>query len=139
MIAEIILFFFAARLMRTLGPIRLLAIAAFGGIVRWTVLGATTSLPALFAVQTLHALTFAAAHLAAMQFLTRAIPAEYSATAQSLYAGLGTGLAIGLTMIAGGWLYGLVGGQAFYAMTAMAVAGLAIMPVLALVWRPAER
>lgn len=138
-VAEIVLFFFAARMVATVGPIRLMAVAAIGGIVRWTVLGATTSLGALFAVQTLHALTFAAAHLAAMHFLTRAVPAEHSATAQSLYAGLGTGLTIGLTMIAGGWLYGLVGGQAFYAMTAMVAAGLAMTPFLARAWPSARR
>ena len=137
-VAEIVLFYFSARIVALFGPVRLMAIAAVGGVLRWTVLGATTSLPALFAVQTLHALTFAAAHLAAMHFLTRAVPSEYSATAQGLYAGIGTGMAIGLTMILGGWIYGIAGGQAFYAMTAMVILGLALTPSLGRAWKRAQ-
>ncbi|NQU70565.1 MAG: MFS transporter, partial [Rhodospirillales bacterium] len=86
-IAEIALFAFSGAVARRLGPMRLLALGVAAGLIRWGVLGLTTELWALVAVQGLHALTFAATHLAAMHFLLRAVPASYSSTAQSLYSG----------------------------------------------------
>ena len=133
-IAEIILFAFSGAVVRRLGPVRLFALAAAAGMVRWTVLAATTDLAALIAVQALHAFTFGAAHLATMHFLFRAIPAEYSATAQSLYAGLGVGVVMGFAMIGAGALYSVAGDAAFQAMSAMALAGGIGVVVLARLW-----
>ncbi len=77
-IAEIVLFAVSGRAVRRLGPVRLLALAAAAGVVRWSVLGATTGLAALVAVNFLHAATFGAAHLAAMHFIARAVPGAIS-------------------------------------------------------------
>lgn len=134
-VAEVVLFFFAVPLVRRLGPVRLLALAAAGGVIRWIVLGTTTSLIALFAVQILHALTFAAAHMAAMHFLVRAVAVEFSATAQSVYSGLAMGAVMGLTMMVSGWMFENFGGAAFYAMAAMSGASLAVTLLLARTWR----
>ena len=133
-VAEVALFAFSGAVVARLGPLRLLGIAAVAGILRWSVLGLSTDLAVLAAVQLLHAATFAAAHLAAMHFLQRAIPAAWSATAQSLYAGFAMGVAMGLAMIAAGQLYAAFGGAAFHAMAAMAAAGGGLTLVLARMW-----
>lgn len=125
-LAEVVLFFYAAPLIGRFRAESLLVIAAAGGVVRWLVTGSTTALPVLFIVQTLHALSFAAAHLGAMHFLARAVPADKSATAQSLYSSIAMGGMMGLTMIVAGRLYAAVGGGAFYAMAAMCAASLLI-------------
>lgn len=129
-LAEIALFYFSGPLVGRLRPETLLAVAACGGVVRWLATGSTTALPVLFTVQTLHALSFAAAHLAVMHFLAHEIPLEKSATAQSLYSSLAMGGAMGLTMILVGRLYAVSGGAAFYAMAAMCGAGLVVVLLL---------
>ena len=58
-------------------------------------LGYSTDLVALFAVQILHGLTFGAAHLGAMAFVAQAAPKGYTATMQSLYNAVGVAGAAG--------------------------------------------
>lgn len=122
-IAEILLFTVSGWIVAKLGPMRLLAIAVAGGLIRWTVVALTAALPALIAVQWLHAATFAAAHLAAMHFILRAVPPEVAATAQSLYGGLGVGVMMGLTTVIAGTLYDTQGGLVFIGMAAMSALG----------------
>ena len=52
------------------------------------------------------------------------IPANYAATAQSIYSSTAVGGAMALSTMAAGVLYENFGGQAFYAMAAMCVAGM---------------
>lgn len=137
-IAEVALFAFSGAVARRLGPMRLLALGVIAGLVRWCVLGLTTELWALVAVQGLHALTFAATHLAAMHFLLRAVPASYSSTAQGLYSGLGMGVLMGLAMIVAGILYGNFGGAAFLSMAVLSLAGGIAAIALARMWRGGE-
>lgn len=122
-IAEIILFAFSGAVVARLSPIKLMWIAAAAGIVRWAILANSTDLGVLFATQWLHGLTFGAAHLAAMHHMLRTIPEHMSASAQSLYSGLATGLVMGLAMLVTGSLYAQFGGGAFYAMIALSAAG----------------
>ncbi len=131
-IAEVLLFAVSGRLVARAGPPALLMIAGLGGVVRWSVLGATTALPALAAVQVLHALTFGAAHLGAMHFIARAAPPSLSATAQSVYAAVSGGIAMGLAMLAAGALYADYAGGAFLAMAVLSAGGAAVAGVL---WR----
>ena len=122
-IAEIILFAFSGAVVARVSPIRLMCIAAAAGIIRWAILANTTDIGMLFATQWLHGLTFGAAHLAAMHHLLRTVPEHMSASAQSLYSGLATGLVMGLAMLITGALYTRFGGGAFYAMIAISAAG----------------
>ncbi len=122
-VAEILFFFVSPALVRRIGPLNLLLLAALGGMVRWLGTAATLAPAALFALQSLHAFTFAAAHLGAMHFIARAVPAGRTASAQSLYSALTGGLIQGLTLILSGPLYAAVGGHAFLAMAAMSAAG----------------
>ena len=122
-IAEVILFAFSARLTGRLGPFGLMAAAAAAGVLRWSVLGGSTSLAALVPAQLLHAATFGAAHLGAMHFLARNAPPGLAASAQALYSAVAGGLAIGLAMLASGWLYAHLGGGAFFVMAGLSGLG----------------
>ena len=122
-VAEILLFYWGAPLLRRLGPTGLLALGGAAGLVRWTATGFATSLPALAALQLLHAFTFGAAHLGAMHHLARRLPPAQAATAQAVYATVVGGLGQGLLMLLAGSLYGAAGGRAYLAMAAVAALG----------------
>lgn len=122
-IAEILLFAFSGKVMRHIGPIGMLAIAAAAGLVRWCTLSMTVSLPALFAVQGLHAFTFGAVHLAAMHYIATNVPTTFSATAQSLYSSTAQGCLMAASMVLSGWLYTEFSGKAFSAMAIFSIMG----------------
>ncbi len=129
---EVLLFAFSGAVMARASPAALLGLAALAGMLRWTVLAASTELAPLIAVQALHALTFGAAHLGAMHFIARAAPPGLAATAQSLYSAVSGGIAMGLAMLLAGALYAAAAGQAFLAMAVLSAIGFGLALVL---WR----
>ncbi len=122
-IAEIILFAFSGLVVRRFGPARLLMIAGVAAMVRWVVIGTTTALPALIAVQFLHAFTFGASHLAAVYFIARRVPKALSATAMALYSSIVMGIGMGGSLWAAGRLYADFGGRAYLAMAVLGFLG----------------
>ncbi len=122
--AEVALFLFGRRVVERLGARGLAMAAAACGVLRWAVTAASTDLALLFAMQTLHAATFGAMHLAAIRALA-ALPAGLGARAQTLHSALGVGLASGALMLLAGPLYAALGGGAFLAMAGLCVAGFA--------------
>ena len=128
-VAEIVLFAYAAQLARHIGPVQLILIGGVTAVLRWTLTGFDPPLPLLFALQTLHAMTFAATYLGAMHFMTRAFPPNLSATAQGLYASFSAGVGMGSAYLAAGPLYRAFGGGAYFGMAmlgAVAVVGMAL-------------
>jgi MFS transporter, PPP family, 3-phenylpropionic acid transporter len=122
-IAEVILFYWSAGLVRRIRPSHLMAVGGLAGILRWGVLGSATSLPAFIAVQCLHALTFAAAHLGAMHYMVRNMPPDRAATVMAIYSAVVGGIGFGLVSLFSGALYQEIGGQAYFVMAAMAGGG----------------
>jgi PPP family 3-phenylpropionic acid transporter len=129
--AEILLLFFAGRLLRRLPPLPLAGTAALAATVRWLGTAATTDPWLLLGLQTLHALSFAATLLAVVSLIQRLVPAEAAATAQALQAALGPGLFLLLLTLASGPLYATVGSGVFLAMAAASAAGAAVVARLA--------
>jgi len=123
-VAEIVLLWCGARLVARLGPLGLMALGGLSGILRWSLTGAATTLPAAAALQVLHAGTFGASHLGAMHFMARTVPPGAAASAQSLYAALSSGLGSGLVMLAAGALYAAYGGNAYLGMALLSALGL---------------
>lgn len=117
-IAEIVLFAFGTRIVGRLGPARLLFLAGLAGVVRWTVTAFTADLGVMLVVQLLHAFTFGAAHLAAIHYIADRVAPELSASAQSLYAVVVAGLALGGASFLAGALYEAHGGLAYLAAAA---------------------
>jgi PPP family 3-phenylpropionic acid transporter len=122
-VAEIALFAGAAALLRRIDPLRLLILAGGLSAIRWVLTALSTDLAVLVPAQALHAASFGAVHLAAMHYLRDNTPPEVHASAQGFYAAIGTALPLGLLTPVAGWLYGVAGGGAFLAMTALALAG----------------
>lgn len=137
-LAEVVLFAFSGRVVRRVGVVPLMLIAAAAGVARWTVTALSADLGVLLAVQLLHALTFGATHLAAMHFIQRAVPEEVSATAQGLYSAVAMGVVLASVIMASGGLYAWAGGHAFFAMTAMSVLGGVAAVALGRRWRGEE-
>ncbi len=123
--SEVAVFFVLGRpLLAWLGPARLCALTAAASVLRWAVMATTASLPAMLLVQPLHGLTFAAQHLAAMAVLARVVPGRLAATAQSVYASLGPGLAAAVLTLASGPLYARFGAGGFWAMALLCAAAI---------------
>jgi len=120
------LFFWGRHLAARIGAVGLSLLAAGAGVLRWAVTAETTTLPALAVAQLLHAATFGAQHLAAMRVLAAVVPPPLAATAQTLHASLGVGLASGALMLASGPLYAAWGGAAFWAMAGLCAAALPV-------------
>ncbi len=120
--AEIVLFALSARLPGWLTPIGLIVMGGAGGVLRWSVMALDPPAALLPALQCLHALSYGAAHLGALGFLSRAAPSGLAATAQGYYA-----IALGVVMAAAtslsGVLYAAYGARAYAAMALMALAG----------------
>jgi MFS transporter, PPP family, 3-phenylpropionic acid transporter len=78
-VAEVAVFLFLGPwLIGRLGARGAAALSAGAGVIRWTVMAATNSVPALAGVQALHGLTFALMHLAAMGIISRTIPNHFT-------------------------------------------------------------
>jgi len=123
-IAEVVLFAFSAALIKNIGARGLMLIGAVAGIVRWAGTAFDPPLIALFVLQTAHALTFAATHLGAVHFITRAIPNRLAATAQALLHTVGSGIFIGGMFLAAGPLYAWAGAYSYLVMALLCAFGL---------------
>lgn len=133
-IAEIILFMFSGRAVRMVGVTGLICLAALAALVRWSATAFSLPLWLLFGVQALHGLTFGAAHLGAVHFITEAVPEEMTGTAQGLYASAGTGLFMGAAILASGPLYAALGGSAYFVMAVLGAVSLLLSLVLRFCW-----
>jgi len=122
-LAEIGLFAVSARILASWGATRLLMAAGAAAALRWSLMAFDPPLWATALLQCLHAMTFGAAHLAAIYFLSQAVPEDRGATAQGLYAAVVAGLGLGLVTVACGPLYQHLGGYAYAVMVVLALVG----------------
>ena len=123
-IAEVVLFIFGAKLVAKTGPARLIALGGLACIIRWTFTGITDELIGIVLLQLLHAFTFGATHLGAIYFISQRMPDRVSATAQTVYALIVSGLGIGITSLAAGYLYEAFAGEAYIFMAVMGGIGM---------------
>ena len=125
-IAEILLMWLFEPWRRRVGitPWTLLIIGAAAAVVRWSVMAFAPPLWLLWPLQALHALTFAATFLAGIQIVERLAPRDNQTAGQMLSSVLSAGVLIGLATAASGPLYDHFGAGGYWAMAAMAAAGL---------------
>jgi len=122
---EVGLMVFVDRLVARFSAPRLLVLALFGAAARWALIASVSSLPALLALQPLHAISFALWWLASLAFVKGRAPARALATAQGLFsAAVGAGAVLG--MLAWGVVYRRAGGVAVFG-AASAIALLAAL------------
>lgn len=135
--AEVLVFFLIGPpLLDRLGPARALGLVAVAGGIRWALMASTTAIPVLLLAQSLHGLTFAFMHLAAMRVIAETVPDDIAATAQTLYGPFALGLANAALTLAAGHLYGWYGAGAYWPMVALC--GFAGMLALGIRTRAAE-
>jgi MFS transporter, PPP family, 3-phenylpropionic acid transporter len=134
-IAEVALFAVSGRIVALCGTARLLMLAGLAATLRWGFMAIDPPLWATGLLQMLHAMSFGAAHLAAIHFLTHSVPEDRAATAQGLYAAVVAGLVLGSVTIACGPLYRTLGGEAYGVMAGLALIGAASAFLLMQRWR----
>ncbi|TON75623.1 3-phenylpropionic acid transporter, partial [Vibrio parahaemolyticus] len=99
--------------------------AACGVMMRWGMTAATTSIVALVIVQLLHGVTFATAHIAAIQYIQNSEEHKMVAL-QALYNAIPLGAFIALMTVLSGWGYEHWGALVFWGMAAMGLLALFI-------------
>ncbi|GAB2183545.1 MFS transporter [Roseibium sp. LAB1] len=131
--AEIALFTIAGKLAQRFDPPVFLLAAGAAATVRWLLFPFADTVPAMAALQTLHGLSFGAAHLGAVAILARVVPSRWAGTGQGLLAtSVGIQMAIGLSV--SGAIYEINPDWPFFVMSVVAAIGtlltLAMTPML---------
>jgi MFS transporter, PPP family, 3-phenylpropionic acid transporter len=124
-VAEIALFAVSARVVARVGAANMIVIGGIGAVVRWTAMGFAPPLILLPGLQLLHGLSFGATHLGAMDMLSQLAHRHGGATAQGDFAAAQGGT-FAVAMGASGGLVAAFGNAAYFAMAAIAAAGLVI-------------
>jgi MFS transporter, PPP family, 3-phenylpropionic acid transporter len=124
-LCDILFLSFLARSGRHWGAVRLLLVGGTAAILRWTGFALAPPLAVLFLLQALHALSFTATSLAAVQIAQALAPNESRLNAQVATWALTTGLAGGLAVLMAGPLYAVWGIEAYWFMVCLAAAGTA--------------
>ncbi len=129
-IAEIILFWYSAAVLRHVRAVDLIAIGAAASVVRWTAMAFDPPLALLIPLQILHGLTYGASHLGAMHFIKDRVPEGQAGTAQALYSTVTAGVGMGLALLLAGFAYQRLGGLSYLTMAVLALPALAAALVL---------
>ncbi|CAH8182657.1 3-phenylpropionate MFS transporter [Vibrio aestuarianus] len=124
-VAEVAVFALSKRLFSGWSLRALFVAAAIGVIARWGLMASTTAIIALAAIQLLHGVTFAMAHIAAIQYIQHA-PQNKMVALQALYNAIPLGAFIALMTTLSGWGYEYWGANVFWAMALMGVLALFI-------------
>ncbi|PQZ82800.1 MULTISPECIES: MFS transporter [unclassified Brevundimonas] len=106
-----------------IGPWLMLLVGAGAAVLRWTLMAFAPPLWALWPLQTLHALSFAATYLAGVQIVERLSPPDNHTAAQTLSSVVSAGVLIGLATAASGPLYDAFGLKGYLAMAGLAFTG----------------
>ncbi|MFA4894172.1 MFS transporter [Brevundimonas sp.] len=125
-VAEIALMWLFEPWRRRVGvsPWSMLVVGAAAAVLRWSAMALAPPLWMLWPLQGLHALTFAATFLAGIQIVERLAPRDSQTAGQMLSSVLSAGVLIGLATAASGTLFDRYGASGYWAMAAMAAAGL---------------
>lgn len=127
---EIVVFFFAARLLSRWDARTVLLAALASVALRWTVTALLPERPWVIALaQLTHALNFAAFYAACMLYMARFFPGRLAGHGQGVFYGFSSGLGGVLGALIAGQAWRLGGGQAAFLVAAVFAAA-----ALALVW-----
>jgi PPP family 3-phenylpropionic acid transporter len=121
-LAEIALMWRFKSIAKNFSARKCLLLAGLVSAARWYIAGTDPSLAHLLFLQALHSITFGLTFLATVNFIGKRVNENYAAQAQSVYAMLTT-LFLGLSGWMSGWLYTQYAAHAYWAMSALALAG----------------
>jgi PPP family 3-phenylpropionic acid transporter len=117
---EATMMFFWSRIGTRMTARTMLIIAGLVAAARWLAMAFSPSLPILFLLQTLHAITLPFSYFGIMHFIANWAPEDIAAEAQSFSSMLTQGFAV-VTLVLFGWLVGLMGGGAYFVAAGMAL------------------
>ncbi|MEL7464198.1 MAG: MFS transporter [Pseudomonadota bacterium] len=122
---EVALMLFAGKaLIARLGPAGAMALSGAVGAARWGLMTLDPALTWLWPLQALHAITFTAAFLGALEMVRRLAPESLAATAQGMVGAMAGGLVMAGGSFAAAWAYPIYGGGAYWIGAALALIGL---------------
>jgi PPP family 3-phenylpropionic acid transporter len=120
--AEIVAFWFGAKLLGRRDPSLLICIAAAAAVLRWLVMASNPGVEVLFAAQLLHGITATGAILGIMLVIAARVPVQTSAAAQGLNAVL-LGVVLAVSTAGSGLLWDQGIAFAYLAMAVLAALG----------------
>lgn len=123
--AEVAFMWFLEPWRRKIGPEKLMILGGAAAVARWLAYAFSPPLWLLFALQALHALTFAASFLASLRLIEKLTPPASASAGQSINSALSGGLTLGLATLCAGPLFDAFGSYGYLAMALMAALGLA--------------
>lgn len=121
--AEVLIFVYSRWLVQSVSLWALIFAGLGIAILRWIIFPELTSFAAFFALQCLHAFTFATAHIGVQNMMVRRVMAEQEASAQGLYFFF-NGLFMAIATLLSGYAYEYFGLHGFYVMSGVAAIGL---------------
>lgn len=124
-VSEVLIFALSKRLFVGWSLRALFLVASVGVMVRWGITASTTALVALVAIQLLHGVTFAIAHIGAIQYI-QASGQNRMVALQALYNAIPLGAFIALMTALSGWGYENWGAKVFWGMAVMGAIALFI-------------
>jgi len=122
-LVEVGFFLTLARIERRLWPEWLVLAGGLAAILRWAAFALAPSLPWLWPLQGLHALTFAATHLGAMRIVYEEAPEEAAGLAGAVYAAVAGGSLLGVVTLLSGWLHDQLGAGGYGIMAGLSAIG----------------
>lgn len=122
--AEVMLFSLSGRAVGRIGSLRLIALAAVASIVRWAGMAFEPPLAILILLQLLHGATYGACHIGAIHFIHESVARDKQGTAQSLYATMAAGVALGAATLIAGWIYVAAGSLSYLGMVGISTVAL---------------
>jgi MFS transporter, PPP family, 3-phenylpropionic acid transporter len=133
---EAITMFFWRRIGTRMTARTMLIIAGVVGTVRFLAMAFSPSLPILFLLQALHAITLPFSYFGIMHFIANWAPEDIAAEAQSFSSMLMQGFAV-VTLLLFGWLVGVMGAGAYFVASGMALVA-ALLALWSLALRPSH-
>ena len=126
-VAEVITFALSKKVFRRFSARDLLLLSAICGVIRWGLMGWTTSLPWLILIQILHCGTFTVCHLAAMRYIAARQGSEVIRL-QAVYSAVAMGGSIAVMTMFAGFLYQHLHQGLFWVMALVALPALVLRP-----------
>ncbi len=121
--AEVIIFMLSRWLLRNFSLWSLIFLGLVVTIFRWAIFPEVQSFAGFFALQFLHAFSFATIHIGVQNTIVRRVSEGLESSAQGLYFFF-CGLALAISTFLSGYLYTWFGLHAYYAMSAVSLIGL---------------
>ena len=128
-VAEIVLFMQAARLLKTMSAQHLLMVGGVAAILRWLIHGHIEGVFPILMLQCLHGLSFGATYLGMQAFIAREVSEVETPAAQGVMVFV-SGMTVAVLTGLCGFLYSQFSTGGFYAMALISLAGLAPLILL---------